>query len=386
MPKRINSRVANNSALGKSNIHSNTGNAIGGNSYVNLINGVNNLAKIKLLKRVDDTYNKELSVEHTMLLTYNHIIVDNDVNNNSEIVKNFGFNNDETYDYLRPLPAQYLDYLYYDFILQYLNISPLDIGTVQQYNEIINYIDNVLNSVDVSNYNQIVLKVYRGALECLFKARRDYVDLTAINNEIQFIKKKYDKLNLLNMNILDDLKLFAGNNGIAYSSTNHMKPAIYMQALFDINLAWYQYIYKTSVINYDLLVPVKKYVQSFGTKKNAYNTLIDALNKTEMYTNHYNIDYTYDSWKINNYAMLNIADDLSANDSIFAGNTCINARDLLNDKLMYKLKQHLNKISDTSNNILDLEGSTYVYVNNIEKNEYFTDFSNIVPDIYKIIL
>lgn len=379
MPKKINTRISNNTSLSKLNINTNTGNVRGNNIYFEVINSVNNLTKTELLKKFNNDYEYNYSIKEKALLNYTGVVVNDKINYDNIVVQNMELNNNETYDYLRPIPEKYLNNIYYDFILQYLNISPLEIGSVKQYNEIINVIEYTLNTHVVTSYNQIILLIYRDALNCLFKARKEYVNLLAVTNEIKFIKKKYDKLNLLNIDILGELKKFAGNNGITTTNVACLKPPIYMQALFDIYMAWYQYIYKTTKIDYNLYKPIKNFVNSLGGRKQAYNTLINLLDKSEMYTGYFEINYKYDSYKINNNAMIKVSEDLSSNSSIFA--TINDMESLINDKSLLKLREHF-KNKYNYNNILDLKGKSFLKTNDIGVCD--VEFTNIVPDVYSI--
>ena len=116
MPKKINTRISNNTSLSKLNINTNTGNVRGNNIYFEVINSVNNLTKTELLKKFNNDYEYNYSIKEKALLNYTGVVVNDKINYDNIVVQNMEVNNNETYDSLRPIPEKYLNNIYYDFI------------------------------------------------------------------------------------------------------------------------------------------------------------------------------------------------------------------------------------------------------------------------------
>lgn len=226
------------------------------------------------------------------------------IKNNGEVIfnskTNTGIFKGTNIEYLdNPIP--YLDSIYKNFILPYLE-NPLAIDPLSQINQFIYIIQNILDTEIIENTHTLILVIFRDALKCLLKARTDHVNLLAHKNEILYVNKQFDNVNLLNIQILKELHLLSGSNGSVYVQMNSLKPSIYMQTIFDLVSSWYEYIYKNIYIDEKSYGFIKNYVTSIGTNKEASNLLINLLDSSKMYsTNYYNVNYNTETYHISNY-------------------------------------------------------------------------------------
>ena len=371
MPKKIKFRNINNSNTSKFNINTNLGHSKTNSTINNVISSVSNLLQNELFKSINNEYQYSLSSTDTFYLNYIGIFNSNNlINPNNDIFKKINSIKNNIKNNISPIPNEYINSIYYDFILQYLNISPIQIGSIEKYNEINDFINDLINNNLVNSNNQTILFIYRDILNSIFKSRRCYIDNIAINNQLEFIKDKYNDLENLNINLFYELNKYAQNNGCASGKLRSLKPAIYIQAMFDINLAWYQYIYRNNEIDFELLGFIKNFVYSLGTKKEAYNILINLLNKSVIYSGNYNINLNIDSYKYNKNRISNICNDLSGNSFSDDGlsDYDLSYNRLSDNCLILNIEKQLyNDLGITSkNNIISLCGSSNICINNLK--------------------
>lgn len=138
-----------------------------------------------------------------------------------------------------------------------------------------------IDKIDASDNPDVRLLIYRDALETIRRGTNMFIDNKRLQNELIYIQNKYEctmaRLNELLQQMahesLAQFKQYCGGIGILIKNP---KPMIYAQAILNIEMAWYLYLYG-SPVDPLLYISVVEYVKSLGTKEIAYAKLIILL-------------------------------------------------------------------------------------------------------------
>ena len=179
-----------------------------------------------------------------------------------------------------------LNQIYDLFIKPYLDCEIYDIGTIMDVIRLNKIIDEQIAIVE-NNKEKIVLKILRDVLTVIVNARNDKLSIIQYKSQISTLEEKYRKSNIMVINLRRRLEAVLDKKEYALLSlegsfgmkVKNLKPFIYMQARMDIDRAWYHYLYPDCQLDPKKYQSTIAYVRSFGTLQNAYNTLINLLDK-----------------------------------------------------------------------------------------------------------
>ena len=142
---------------------------------------------------------------------------------------------------------------------------------------------------DVTNPKiKLVLLIFRDLIQVLVNSRNKFMDNISLEKELNFINSKYQDCKHLVAKLEQKIKLLLNTDSSYVSGVLAGKlditiwkppPLIYIQAKFNIDYAWYIYLFKTTKIDVDKYESTIAYVRSFGTQKKAYDELIRLLDK-----------------------------------------------------------------------------------------------------------
>ena len=172
--------------------------------------------------------------------------------------------------------------LWTDYINPYLEIGPYKIPPFKTFNDFINLINEKLNNLSSEECPR--LHIYKGILDILIRGRSMYFYDLELETTVTNLRKKICELNNLVLKYSSELALCNGeHSGMALAGSmgirlNKPKNLIYAQALLNINLAWYIYLYNTKKIEYDKYQGVIQYISEKG-KTAAYDELIALLDE-----------------------------------------------------------------------------------------------------------
>ena len=180
------------------------------------------------------------------------------------------------------LEEEKIQELWNHYINPYIEIGPYKIPPFKTFNDFINLINEKLN--DLSSEECPRLYIYKGILDILIRGRSMYFYDLELETTVTNLRKKICELNNLVLKYSSELALCNGeHSGMALAGCmgirlNKPKNLIYAQALLNINLAWYIYLYNTKKIEYDKYQGVIQYISEKG-KKAAYDELIALLDE-----------------------------------------------------------------------------------------------------------
>ena len=172
--------------------------------------------------------------------------------------------------------------LWTDYINPYLEIGPYKIPPFKTFNDFINLINEKLNNLSSEECPR--LHIYKGILDILIRGRSMYFYDLELETTVTNLRNKICELNNLVLKYSSELALCNGeHSGMALAGSmgirlNKPKNLIYAQALLNINLAWYIYLYNTKKIEYDKYQGVIQYISEKG-KTAAYDELIALLDE-----------------------------------------------------------------------------------------------------------
>ena len=180
------------------------------------------------------------------------------------------------------IPENEIENIYENFIDPYINIGPYKLPGFPEFQRLISLIDNELENIGTKpDYK---LKLFRGILDALVRGRSMYFYDLQLEGEVCNLRKKICELEGLVQKYSTELALCQGNeNGFAMAGSvgirlKKPKNLIYAQALLNINMAWYIYLYNTKKIEYDKYQGVIEFIKE-KSKKVAYDELIVILDE-----------------------------------------------------------------------------------------------------------
>jgi hypothetical protein len=186
-----------------------------------------------------------------------------------------------------PISETDLNDIYDHFVKPYIECEIYEIGSIVDVIRL-NKIINEQISVAKTPKAKLMLEILRDIMTVVVNARNDKVGLIQYKNQISLLDSKYKECNievirlrqriedLLSDNKEIQMGVLKGKLGI---NVRKFKPTIYMQARIDIDRAWYYYLYPGCIEEPDKYQSTIAYVRSFGTLKNAYDTLINLLDE-----------------------------------------------------------------------------------------------------------
>ena len=179
------------------------------------------------------------------------------------------------------IPENEIKNLYYDFIYPYITIGPYNIPHFLEFQRLIELIDNQLIGTTIEN--DYKLKLYKGLLNVLLNGKKSYYSELQFESENKMLRNKICNLEELVKKYSKELALCKGLNSDYYIpgklAINLFKPKnlIYSQALLNIYIAWYMYLFNTSTIEFDKFKGVIDFVKEKGDS--AYDELIKILDE-----------------------------------------------------------------------------------------------------------
>ena len=190
-------------------------------------------------------------------------------------------------DGMLPLEEDELNIIYECFILPYIQCEIYRMGTIKQIIDL-NVIINGLIQTTQNPKTKLILNIFKDMLKVFSNIRNDYMKTVQLNNQLELLQIKYHKCNELVMTLETKLKKLTGElvpqvSGILSGTLSFVvwkpPPLIYVEAKFNLDLAWYKYLYNTPKIDPDKYQATIAYVRFFGTKEKAYAELIRLLDE-----------------------------------------------------------------------------------------------------------
>ena len=190
-------------------------------------------------------------------------------------------------DGMLPITEEDLNIIYECFIIPYIQCEIYRMGTIKQLIDL-NIILNGLIKTTSSPKTKLVLIMFKDVLCVLNNARNEHMKFIAIETQLKTLRDKYNKCHLLvdkleqkiqQMNDDDSENISAalhGNLGITM-----WKPPrfAYLEARFNLDMAWYKFLYNTDKIDLDKYNATVAYVRSFGTREKAQKELFNLLDE-----------------------------------------------------------------------------------------------------------
>ena len=255
----------------------NTGNAIATTGHItsgsNGINGINGGTQY-----IIDSVVSELKECIEVNITKNTKICEL-----VEEIRSFQLENAQGYV---PIEENDLLDIYENFILPYINCEVYLMGGITSVIRLNKIIDDQI-AIAVTERAKLMLKILKDIMTVLINARNDKVGLIQYQNRITKLEGKYNDCQVEVINLRHKIELmldqtprtyglFKGTLGIKLKK---IKPFIYMQARFDIDRAWYMFLYPGCAIDPQKYAATITYVRSFGTLQNAYSALLKLLDE-----------------------------------------------------------------------------------------------------------
>ena len=180
------------------------------------------------------------------------------------------------------IPEVEIKNIHDNFIDPYINIGPYKLPKFSEFQRLMEIINDQL--ANLGNNPDYKLKLFKGILDALIRGRSMYFYDLQLENEICNLRKKLCEAEELVQKYSSELAFCQGNeNGFAIAGNvgiriKKPKNLIYAQALLNINMAWYIYLYNTKKIEFDKYQGVIQYVKEKGNKC-AYDELITILDE-----------------------------------------------------------------------------------------------------------
>ena len=276
MPKKIISR----SSLGFTNIHID---ARGGH---NQVSDLNSFAQSVIDFTSNELNNNLIQTNNVSIEQTPSVNLPSNLNINippTIYSQNVNVFNEITEEITIPtIPEEDIELMYNDFVSPYLEVGPYKLPAMSQFTRLINLIDAEL--VRTEGKPRYKLDLFRGILDALVRGRSTYFYDLQLESEAATLRKKMSELEELVSRYASELALCNGTEegvftmGCVGIKLNKPKNLIYAQALLNINMAWYLYLYNTKKVEYDKYAGVVQFVNEKG-KDAAYNELIELLDE-----------------------------------------------------------------------------------------------------------
>ena len=185
-----------------------------------------------------------------------------------------------------PIEEDDLNFIYDNLIKPYIDCEYHLMAGIIDVIRINNILSNLIKNTNNSK-NKIILNIFKDIMTVLINARNDKTSIDVINTNLSFIKTKYKECTKEVIKLKKKLEFLTKDKPYAFGvfdgeisiKVKKLKPTIYMQARFDIDRAWYLYLYGNCLIDPEKYQSTILYVRSFGTLQNAYCKLIELLDE-----------------------------------------------------------------------------------------------------------
>jgi hypothetical protein len=272
MPKTIRTR----NAIGLLNYATSTGHIK--SSIKPIINAVIEYTTVAITNQINNISDQIIPTTNVI----NSIIQQNDtintvLQNNIEIVNNTINEKYVEVSTIPNIPELEIKKIYQEFVYPYLTVGAYKLPPFSEFQRIISIINEELIGVKIDE--DYKLRLYKGILDILVRGRSIYFYDLQLETENKMLRTKICNLEKLVMKYSTELALCNGSDSGFYMAgsigirLHKPKNLIYAQALLNINLAWYIYLYNTKKIEYDNYQGVIEYIKEKG-KKNAYGRKI----------------------------------------------------------------------------------------------------------------
>tara|TARA_B100000282_G_scaffold293471_1_gene268856 strand:+ start:3515 stop:4543 length:1029 start_codon:yes stop_codon:yes gene_type:complete len=179
-------------------------------------------------------------------------------------------------------PIEMIETLYFDVIKPYNDEGPCSLPGIQKLTDLYNTFNEIIECTEDCKDTRLL--VYRDILQLLPDIKHTYVEKIIAENQATELKEKNKTLKAQVENLVHQLHICSGTGdssilgGKLAFTLIKPKPLIYVQALFNITLAWYYYLHGDVVKPKEYQATVE-YVESLGTKQEAYDKLIVILDE-----------------------------------------------------------------------------------------------------------
>jgi hypothetical protein len=186
-----------------------------------------------------------------------------------------------------PISEDDLNIIYECFIIPYINCEIYRMGSIKQLIDL-NITLNSLIKTTTAPKTKLVLMIFKDILCVLSNVRNEHIKYISIENQLKQLREKYNKCHLLVDQLkqkLDDITndrkgtimaCFTGRLNVELWKPPRFE---YLQAKFNLDMAWYKFLYNTDKVDLDKYHATVAYVRSFGTKEKALKELYALLDE-----------------------------------------------------------------------------------------------------------
>ena len=184
---------------------------------------------------------------------------------------------------LSTAPVNLVETLYTDVIKSYNEDGPYSLPPIDKVTELYNSFNDIIEGTDGCVDTRLL--IFRDLLQMTSVVKDTHIKKLVAEQRICDLLKQNNDLHAQVSLLLEQLDLcsgegdhYAGIEGKIIFELIRPKPFIYVQALFNVTLAWYFYLHG------DVMKPKEyqatiEYVESLGTKQEAYDILIPLLDE-----------------------------------------------------------------------------------------------------------
>lgn len=186
-----------------------------------------------------------------------------------------------------PIPMEQLTEIYDCFIKPFVDCEFYRMGNILKVIEVNKMLCALLENPDINEKTKLVINMLKDVMTAVVNARNNFINQIRLEKQMKQLREKYSKCSYmvatLEAKIQDLLENEEYTIGQLRGKVNiklwKPPPFIYSQARFDIDRAWYQYLYETKKLDPDKYSATISYVRSFGTRQAAYDELIRLLDE-----------------------------------------------------------------------------------------------------------
>ena len=183
---------------------------------------------------------------------------------------------------VQPAPVELIESLYSDVIQPFNENGPCSLPGIERLTELYNSFNSIIEATDDCVDTRLL--VYRDILQLLPPIKSQYVENIIAEKKVCELYEKNKELRLQIQHLIHRLHACEGTGdmdiitGKLVFTLLKPKPLIYVQAIFNIKLAWYYYLHGNVVKPKEYEATIE-YVNSLGTKQEAYDKLIVLLDE-----------------------------------------------------------------------------------------------------------
>lgn len=176
------------------------------------------------------------------------------------------------------IDPEQLDNIHFNYVVPFLEISPITGGSAKLLNTLIAELDKVLEKPCGS---QRIIRSFKDLLLVLKEGKINYIQyLTQVRKrqEIENTLKRFAfKIHCLEQILQEIVSGGSLMDGTVCIKINKPKPAIYALAIFNLFDAWYKFIYPGCEIDRSKLIPIVDYVKNLGSEEHGREELYKIL-------------------------------------------------------------------------------------------------------------